>query len=177
MRLHARPAGAGRPGTRGAAGRGEQGGSKLRGWLRFAGAATRTFRRYLPHRLRLHIGTRTEVLRVPSLTIAANALDPAAERMFARARLDGGELAVYVIDRLRLADLLRLSVGFLRHDWRRDPVMHERRAGSLTIASRRPVIRVMNDGELMELHSPLDYRIRPLALRVMAPAPEEAAAP
>jgi len=39
----------------------------------------------------------------------------------------------------------------------------------LTVASRRSCLTVSSDGETERLAPPLDYRIDPAALRVMAP--------
>ena len=152
-------------------------GNRLAGWLRFGRAALRAMRHPLPGRFTMRLGDAAPVrLRVPTITVAANALDETADHVFARARLDGGELAVYVVEQMHLADVLRLGVRFLRGAWRRDPVIQEHRATRVTISRRRRRMRVMNDGEVFRLDPPLEYRIRPGALRVMAPRPEAAAA-
>jgi len=43
----------------------------------------------------------------------------------------------------------------------------------LTVRARGRSVRVMNDGEVLLLTPPLEYRIRPGALRVIAPAANE----
>jgi diacylglycerol kinase family enzyme len=139
-------------------------------WSRFASAALRALTRQLRLRMDVRIDATTTALRVPSLTIAVNALDAACPRLFARARLDGGELAVYVIDRLRLRDLLRLAARLLGGRLLDGVVLTEIRAQEVVISRRRGAFRVMNDGEVMLLASPLHYRVRPRALRVLAPA-------
>lgn len=145
--------------------------ARVGGWVLMARAGMRYLRRYLPRRLELRVDDETAVLRVPSLTVTSNLLDDTAGRLFARRRLDGGELGIYIVTRMTLGDVARLAVRFMRGAWRRDPVMIERRADHLEIRTRtRRRLRVMNDGEVMLMEAPLHYRIRPRALRVLAPA-------
>ncbi len=149
-------------------------GGRLAGWLRMGWASLRYLRHYLPRRLVLRVGDETATIRSPSITITSNLLDEAADHLFARARLDGGELGIYIVKRMTLGDVARLSLKFARGQWRRDPVLIERRARQLEITTRTRThrrVRVMNDGEVMLLKPPLRYSIRPRALRVLAPRP------
>ena len=44
---------------------------------------------------------------------------------------------------------------------------------ALTVRTRRPkTLKVANDGEIVRLTTPLEYRIRPQALMVLAPPPD-----
>ena len=153
----------------------ERASSRLRLWFRFGSAALRGIRRDKKMRLAVGIQERIMRLRVSSLTIAANALDDPSGRMFGRSRLDGGELAMYVIAHLDVGDLARLAWAALRGDWQHTRAIREHRAGEIAIGADRASLRVMNDGEVMLLQPPLHYRIRPRALRVMAPTPGGAA--
>ena len=153
----------------------ERGHSALRLWTRMARAAVRALAR--GHRLHVALRLEQEIvrLRTTSLTVTVNPLDDGSSRRssgraFGRSCLDGGELAVYDIDRLGALATLRLSLRLLAGRWQDDAAVHERRAGRLAVASGRPSLRVMNDGEVRLLRPPLRYRIRPLALWVIAPA-------
>lgn len=86
-----------------------------------------------------------------------------------RTGLDAGRLTLYVIERLSLVRGLRLALGFALGDWRRMPEVVRWPIADLTIASHRRALRVMNDGEVRLLASPLHYRLRPAALAVIAP--------
>ena len=145
------------------------GGSAVRRWSRFGIAVMRVVRRYIPRRFVLEIDGRRETLRASSINVAVNAIDESSGQAFRRASLDGGELAVYVIERLRIGDLLRLALGVVRGKWQHQPNVVERRGKAVTIHSRRRVMRVMNDGEVLLLQPPLRYTITPRGLRVMAP--------
>lgn len=153
----------------------------LRGWARYAVAALRHFDRHARLRVVLGIGGRSVRLRAPSITISVNPLSDASARAFGRARLDGGELAVYVVESLRLGDAVRLALRVLTGGrWKQDDAVHEARvARSLTVAvpgvRGDGAVRVMNDGEMHLLRPPLRYRVRPRALRVFVPAPPDPA--
>ena len=118
--------------------------------------------------LRLDDGPQEEI-KVRALAIASNAYDEGLGRFFSRARLDRGHLTVYALKHLTLADVLRLSTGMLIGRWRRDEALSERPARSVDVAARRRRVRVMIDGEVMKLPSPLRFEIHPGALQVLAP--------
>ena len=109
-------------------------------------------------------------MRAQSVTITVNPLGPESGRAFGRARLDGGEFGVYVVERIRLRDLPRLVWRALSGRIKADAAVRESRATNLAIGRRRQTMRVMNDGEVRLMRPPLLYRILPGALRVMAPA-------
>jgi diacylglycerol kinase family enzyme len=48
-------------------------------------------------------------------------------------------------------------------------------AQSIVVETRRRAMHVATDGEVTTLPTPLEYRIRPRALRVLVPRPETAA--
>lgn len=114
------------------------------------------------------------VRRTPCLFIGNNIyqLDPFA--IAKRARLDQGELCLYMTHRQSRLALLRLAVAaFLgRLEPGRD--FEVARLEAVDIAARRHRLRVALDGESVVLQPPLHYRILPRALRVIAPEPEPA---
>jgi diacylglycerol kinase family enzyme len=138
-------------------------------WVRLARAGLRALRTHAARDVVLQVGA-ARPSRAVSVTVTANMLDDRTGRTFGRSCLDGGQLGVYIIDRAGLRDLPRLLLGVLRGTWRRDRAVREQTVGELTVRARRPSIRVMNDGEGILLAPPLHYRIRPGALRVIAPA-------
>ena len=145
-------------------------GSAWRRWAGFASAALRTARRYVAHRLTLEFVGQVVATRSPSITVVVNRLDDSSGRLFARARLDGGEFGIYLARRPRWREVVPLAIDLLRGNWRAGGAIDERCAPELTIRRRRHKIRVMNDGEEITLQSPLQYRIRRAALSVIAPS-------
>ena len=138
-------------------------------WVRLARAGVRSYLHHGPPNLRLELNGRTRRMRPASITVTVNALADGSDAMFSRPNLDGGELAVVVVRRLTVANMLRLALGFMRGTWRHGGVAQEHRTTALTIRARRRALRVMNDGEGMVLAPPLAYRLRPRALRVIVP--------
>jgi diacylglycerol kinase family enzyme len=148
-------------------------GLAVRLWLRFVHAALRGAARYGAPRVALRIDGRLAVVRAASLMVSVNALDDSSGRLFGRSRLDGGALVLYLARHLTLWDMLRLAFRAMTGHLRDDPALDETHANEIEIIriGRRPrrTIRVMNDGEVMLVAPPLSYKIRPGALRVMAP--------
>jgi diacylglycerol kinase family enzyme len=112
---------------------------------------------------------RAERLRVRTLAVVNNDYDEAPGRVLSRSRVDGGELTLYVLRSLSATRVLRLGLGFALGSWRHLPGFERRVVTELTIAAPRRSLRVMNDGEVHLLASPLRYRIRPSALSVIGP--------
>lgn len=139
-------------------------------WPGFLRAALRGMVRYAPLRIAMTLDHGPAIrLRVPSLTVTVNRLDDGSGRLFGRSGLDGGTLAVYAIRRLQVRDVIRLGWRLMTGRWKRDAAVDETVAREVEIHAPGETIRVMNDGEGTLLEPPLRYRVRPGALRVMAP--------
>lgn len=111
--------------------------------------------------------------RVRAVTISNNAYEEGVGRIFSRQQLNRGELTLYILKRLSLADLLRLFIGMLIGSWRNDVVLAIEKARAVRIEIRRENVRVTIDGEVERLTIPLEFRIRPKALSVLAPVPAD----
>ena len=109
--------------------------------------------------------------RTPFVFVGNNPYDTALIATQRRQALDGGTLGVYVARDHRRLGLLRLVARALvrRVDPRRD--VEVLLATRVDIESRRRTMHVAVDGEVLRLAPPIRYRIRPAALRVLAPAP------
>jgi diacylglycerol kinase family enzyme len=68
-----------------------------------------------------------------------------------------------------LGDVLRLSAEMLAGRWQEDDALGIESVGWVRIRMKRPSVKVMIDGEVEMFSSPLDFRIRPKALTVLAP--------
>jgi diacylglycerol kinase family enzyme len=85
-----------------------------------------------------------------------------------RASLTGGRLAVYVMHAERRRSLLLLGWRVLVRGVDRVPELELFPVEEAVIETRRQV-SVALDGEVRAMSPPLTYRIRPLALTVIAP--------
>jgi diacylglycerol kinase family enzyme len=54
-------------------------------------------------------------------------------------------------------------------NWRNDEALSVETVKSVTIGMRKELVKVMFDGEVETLHTPLEFSIRPKALSVIVP--------
>lgn len=151
--------------------RGDSWWESLRIWSRFVRAFLRALLRYRPLRATLALGKRTLRIRVSSLMVTPNKINDIHGPSFGRGDLEGGRLAVYVVGRLHVHDVIRLGLRTLFQRWQKDRLVTDYVVQRLAIAARSPGLRVMNDGEVVVLRPPLRYRLLPRALRVICPEP------
>lgn len=111
--------------------------------------------------------------RTPCLFVGNNAYDLAA--LGKRTSLTAGTLCVYIVRRSSWWGVLTLpfKIAFQRTLGRLDPEhdIELLEVSSFSIRSHRPRLRIAIDGETVHEQTPLVYRSRPGALRVLAPAP------
>jgi len=136
-------------------------------WVAMAWAAVSMLRRFPFLSVRLRDGEKDLVRRTPFVFIGNNEYTFAGFTIGKRERLDGGRLSLYVAHRPSRIGLLWLAVsavfGRLRDVENFDVlVSHEFR-----IETRRRRIAVANDGEVSLMTAPLEYRLRPGALRLL----------
>jgi diacylglycerol kinase family enzyme len=130
----------------------------------------RSLTRYPPLHVALDLPDGRPIrLRTRALAVVDNDYDEGLGQMFSRSRLDGGELVLYAMRGLNLWRIARFGFGMALGNWRSTPGLERHTARSLVIHSRRKLLRVMNDGEVVMIAPPLRYRIRPRALKVIVP--------
>lgn len=130
------------------------------------------------HRIAVRLEPKGEAPRIErahAVAIANNAYDEGMGRFFAREQLDGGFLTIYVARRLRLGDMLRLAAEMWLGRWRADDALAIERTTSVTLSTRRRLVKVMLDGEVMTLTAPLKFQIHGKALTVLVPKKAPAA--
>jgi len=119
------------------------------------------------------------VERVQAIAVASNAYDEGLGQFFSRNSLDRGTLTLYVLRHLTARDFIRLTTGMLLGRWRNDEALSMESVRSVSIDVRKSQLKVMFDGEVETLQTPLRFTIRPRALSVIVPAtavvPAEAA--
>ncbi|SHH07899.1 Diacylglycerol kinase family enzyme [Massilia sp. CF038] len=139
-------------------------------WLAALWAAIGALRRY-PF---LHIsftldGGRAHTRRTPFVFIGNNEYTMEGFSIGERSRLDGGSLSLYVAQRPGRLGLLRLAWSALRGRLAQERDFDVLSTASMEIDTHHPRLRVATDGEVTVMATPLRYRIRPGALRVIAP--------
>lgn len=138
--------------------------------LRFARKALLLLWRYPYHRMRIRLERQRLKVETRALIITNNPIRPLVRPYPSRERLDTGLLGLYGVRQGPLWDLPRLALRLMQGDWSDDPRIFHQQAPALCIETRHErELSVMNDGERMRLKTPLRYRIRPAALRVLQP--------
>ncbi|HST36496.1 MAG TPA: diacylglycerol kinase family protein [Allosphingosinicella sp.] len=129
-------------------------------------ASLRHFRR---HRLWISAPGLEAPVKTPLLFVGNNRYQVNLFALGQRERLDAGELCLYAIRARSRAHLLWAGVRgiFGKLDQQRDFVTAY--VTEAEISSDRPQLSVSADGEALRLETPLRYRIRPGALKLIVP--------
>ena len=90
-----------------------------------------------------------------------------------RERLDAARLSIYTTRRRGRAKVLMLGLRALIGRLRQAKDFEALSAQTLVVETRHKRLHVATDGEVTVMDTPLEYAIRPGALRVLVPRPEE----
>lgn len=145
------------------------GGGRGGKWPAFFWAAMAVLRRYPFLAVRLHADDRELVRRTPFIFVGNNEYEMESFNIGGRSCLDKGQLSLYTSRRTGRFGLLRFAIralfGSLRHDKDFDALCTK----EIIVETRRRHLRVATDGEVTLMNTPLHYRVRPGALRVLVP--------
>lgn len=139
-------------------------------WPAFVWAAFMVFRRYPFLSLRLIVEGKEIRRSTPFVFIGNNEYEIERLDIGTRACLNAGLLSLYWTRRTGRLGLLGLAVRALLGRLREADDFEALCTSEAWIEARRPRLRVAKDGEVSMLNTPLHYRIRHKALRVIVPA-------
>lgn len=134
----------------------------------------RYFFRRLARSKRMAVAIETDlgerrIERVQALAVASNSYDEGLGQFFSRHSLDKGTLTLYILHHFTMGDFFRLTTGMLLGRWRNDEALSVETVKRVTINMRHDLVKVMFDGEVETMHTPLEFSIRPKALCVIVP--------
>ena len=133
-------------------------------------ASFRSLTRFDHQRLRLSVNQSAEgIIDTPLLFVGNNDYQLAFPSAGQREHLEDGRLCVLVMRKKTRLGLLAASVRALVNRTRADDMVKLDDVQTLRVDSRQSQIRISLDGEIVRLSPPLQYEIRPRALRVVAP--------
>src|SRR4029453_12391566 len=89
----------------------------------------------------------------------------------ARTARDRGELSLYVARNVRRWGIVRLVLRAMVGRLRQDKDFEAITVPEVQVGLPRGAVRGALDGEVFRMETPIRYRIRPGALRVLAPEP------
>ncbi len=144
-------------------------------WRALLAASIGAARRYPVMKVHVEVEGKTLVRSTPFVFIGNNQYTMEGFEIGARAALDKGTLSLYLTQRMGRFGLLQLAVMalFRRLEQARDFDMLTAR--EFVVRTGHKQLRVATDGEVNLMQTPLQYRVRPGALRVIVPAQKESA--
>jgi diacylglycerol kinase family enzyme len=146
-------------------------------WVAALWASLTVLRRNPFMAVRIIVDDQATVRRTPFVFVGNNEYRMAGLQAGSRDSLVGRHLAVYVLNAEHRTGLLRLGWQILVKGVDHVKELDLLTVDSATIETRRPWLQVALDGEVVPLQSPLEYRIRPGAIRVHVPVDSSACNP
>jgi len=149
--------------------------AEAHGWRKWV-VATRAAFAVMRHRTDL--GVRLEAdgvatsLRTPMVFIGNNAYRMQGLDAGSRESLDGGVLSLYVLRVRGWGGLLRAAWQVIAGKVEEGDALNTFEVAEATVDLRSERVPVALDGEVVPLTTPLQYRVRPRALRVLVPPPK-----
>ncbi|RXH58813.1 Transcription regulator [contains diacylglycerol kinase catalytic domain] [Granulicella sibirica] len=144
-------------------------------WLSLLVASARAFVRFKHISVCVSVPGEERMMRMtPFVFVGNNEYCMEGSEAGTRKKLDAGKLYLYMAPGATRRSLLRLTFAALMrrvHEVQQDPHFESYCVEEFTVDLRRRVSHVSLDGEIVRLKGPLQYRIRPGALKVMAPVP------
>ena len=132
-------------------------------------ASLRTMTRFHARRLRLRVDGGEARVDTPLLFVGNNDYRLAFPGAGRREALDDGQLCVMVMRSKSLPGFLAATARALLGIGRPDDMVRLDGVRELEVDSSRGLLTVALDGETLHLSPPLNFRIRPKALRVIVP--------
>jgi YegS/Rv2252/BmrU family lipid kinase len=132
-------------------------------------AALRTLARFHHDRLTLTVNDEQARLDTPLLFVGNNDYRIDIGAPGHRGSLQDGKLCVLVMRKKTRRGLIAASIRALLNRTRPDDMVRLDDVARLRVASRRTHLPISVDGEVTALTSPLDYKVRKRALKVIAP--------
>lgn len=144
-------------------------------WPAALWATLRALRRFPFLDLRIDVEGKQLARKTAFLFIGNNEYQMAGFNLGRRARLNAGTLGLYLTHRTGRFGLFRLAFRALLGRLEQAEDFEAFSVSEATIEARSARLLVATDGEVHRMETPLRYRIRPAALRVLVPQPKNSA--
>ncbi|MEY2439913.1 MAG: hypothetical protein QOI34_1298, partial [Verrucomicrobiota bacterium] len=142
---------------------------KVGKWSAFIWATMHAFHRFPFLDLRLEIEGKELMRKTAFLFVGNNEYEVTGFRIGARSRLNTGKLSLYLTHRVGRWGLIRVALRALLGRLDQEKDFESYTVTEAFLEARRRLILVAADGEVKWMESPLHYRARPGALRVIVP--------
>jgi YegS/Rv2252/BmrU family lipid kinase len=144
-------------------------------WPAFFWAALSVLRRYPNAHVLLRIDGKSLERHTPFVFVGNNRYEMKGFRIGKRARLDAGELSLYVANRTGRLGLVRLALRALLGHLDQAADFDTVCARHIEVQTRRKRVHIATDGEVSVMENPLRFRVLPGALKVLVPRRKPAA--
>ena len=144
----------------------------FRKWPAFFWAAIQALRRYPFLDVQLRVNGDLLDRLTPFVFVGNNEYAMDLFNIGLRERLDRGVLSIYITHRTSRLKLIRLALRAVFGSLRDDKDFLALASDEVKIQTGRKRLRVAFDGEVDVMETPLQYRVRPGALRVIVPSAE-----
>jgi len=142
-------------------------------WMASISALFRTLRQYVAFRVYVIADGKRLTRRTPILFVGNNEYQIEGRSLGSRRCLDTGRLCLYVLHNTGPWGLFKFAFrALIRRAWRTKD-FDALQAREIDVETRRKKTRVAFDGEVANMETPLRYRIRSAALRVIVPGVKE----
>lgn len=138
-------------------------------WPAFVWATIQAFRRYPFLDIRLQADGKRFDRRTPFVFIGNNEYTMERLDIGLRECLDGAQLSLYMANHTSRLGLVKLALRALLGRLREDKDFLALCTDEVKIETRHKRLRIAFDGEIAVMQTPLHYRVRPGALRVIVP--------
>jgi len=142
-------------------------------WPAYIWAALAVLRRYPFLEIRLSVDGKELTGRTPFVFVGNNEYEMERLNIGSRACLDKGELSLYTTNGTGRLGLIRLALRALLGGLRQERDFLAFTTKDISIGTQHKRVRVALDGEVTIMEPPLHFRVRPGALRVLAPANDQ----
>ena len=142
-------------------------------YVAMAAATFSMLKRAPAMKLRLETDDEAQHCVSPFVFVGNNCYEMQGFSMGSRPSLDQGELSIYTTRRCTAGGLIGLFLRALMGRLEQAEDFSAMTASTLRVQSRHKRLLVATDGEVKPMETPLEYRILPKSLYVMAPRPTE----
>ena len=146
----------------------------FRKWPAFFWATIQALRRYPFLDVRLRVNGELLDRLTPFVFVGNNEYAMNLLNIGVRDRLDSGVLSIYITNRTSRLKLIGLALRAVFGRLRNDKDFLALRSNEVKILTRHKRLRVAFDGEIDVMETPLEYRVRSRALRMIVPKVAEA---
>ena len=142
-------------------------------WTAFTIAMLRTWRNYRMVVARLVVDGKEAVVRTPFVFVGNNEYTAEGFQLGGRSRLDEGRLSIFVAPDAGRLEILALPLRAVTGRLCPAAPFASFQAETVAVDMSRRRVSVALDGEVAIMRPPLEYRVRPRALRAIVAAPPE----